>query len=111
MTILYDALLEGCGTFTNEMERRAIFVVSDGFDTASSASAVSVRERAAKSNIAIYAVGLANRTTQRGDSVARGQIRRFARLRRIQAAERSRSLSRASSSRSSTLSRANSSRS
>lgn len=72
MTILYDALLEGCGTFTNEMERRAIFVVSDGFDTASSASAVSVMQRAAESNIAIYAVGLANRTTQHGDSVARG---------------------------------------
>ena len=71
MTILYDALLEGCGTFTNEMERRAIFVVSDGLDTASLASAVSVMQRAAESNVAIYAVGLAGRTTQRGDSVSR----------------------------------------
>jgi VWFA-related protein len=70
MTILYDALLEGCSTFTNEMERRAIFVVSDGMDTASSASAVSVMHRAAESNVAIYAVGLAGRTTQRGNAVA-----------------------------------------
>lgn len=70
MTILYDALLEGCGTFTDEMERRAIFVVSDGIDTASSASAVGVMQRAAESNVAIYAVGLAGRTTQRGNTGA-----------------------------------------
>jgi VWFA-related protein len=69
MTILYDALLEGCSTFTTEMEPRAIFVVSDGMDTGSSASAVSVMQRAAESNVAIYAVGLSGRATQRGNAV------------------------------------------
>jgi VWFA-related protein len=33
LTVLYDALLEGCSAFTSDMERRAIFVVSDGIDT------------------------------------------------------------------------------
>ena len=39
------------------MERRAIFVVSDGIDTASDASPRAVIERATVSNVAIYALG------------------------------------------------------
>ncbi len=61
MTALYDALVEGCSAFTSEMDRRAIFVVSDGADTASSASARTVMQRAAEANVAIYAVGLGGR--------------------------------------------------
>jgi VWFA-related protein len=71
ITILYDALMEGCSAFTPEMERRAIFVVSDGTDTASSASVRLVMQRAAESNVAIYAVGVNSRTTERGRSIVR----------------------------------------
>jgi VWFA-related protein len=71
MTILYDALAEGCYAFTRDMDRRAIFVVSDGTDTASSASARIVMQRAAEANVAIYAVGLSSRTTESGKSVVR----------------------------------------
>ena len=45
--------VEGCAAFTGEMGRRAIFVVSDGTDTASSASARTVMQRAAEANVAI----------------------------------------------------------
>ena len=71
MTILYDALVEGCGAFTGEMDRRAIFVVSDGTDTSSSASARSVIERAAETSVAIYAVGVSSRYTERGKPIVR----------------------------------------
>lgn len=57
ITALYDALVEGCGAFNDDMERRAIFVVSDGIDTASVASPREVVERAIASNVAIYAIG------------------------------------------------------
>ena len=72
MTMLYDALVEGCSAFTGEMDRRAIFVVSDGMDTSSAASARSVRERAAETNVAIYAIGLSSRYIERGKPVVRG---------------------------------------
>ena len=71
VTILYDALVEGCTTFTGEMERRAIIVVSDGTDTASSASAHTVMQRAAEANVAIYAVGLNSRYVERGKFIVR----------------------------------------
>lgn len=70
-TILYDALIEGCGAFTNEMDRRAIFVVSDGVDTSSSASARTVMQRAAETNVAIYAVGVSSRYIERGKPIVR----------------------------------------
>lgn len=57
MTALYDSLVEGCGAFTDDMERRAIFVVSDGIDTSSIASPRAVIEHAAAANVAIYALG------------------------------------------------------
>ncbi len=75
MTILYDALVDGCSTFTNEMDRRAIFVVSDGTDTASAASARTVMQRAAEANVAIYAVGLDSRSVERGNPVVRAPDR------------------------------------
>lgn len=71
MTILYDALVEGCRAFTNEMDRRAIFVVSDGVDTSSSASARTVMQRAAETNVAIYAVGVSSRYVERGKAIVR----------------------------------------
>jgi VWFA-related protein len=71
MTILYDALVKGCTTFTSEMERRAIIVVSDGTDTASSASARVVMQHAAEANVAIYAVGLSSRYMERGKFIVR----------------------------------------
>jgi VWFA-related protein len=71
MTMLYDALVEGCSTFTREMDRRAIFVVSDGVDTASDASARDVMQKAAEGNVAIYAVGLTSRYRERGTSMVR----------------------------------------
>jgi Ca-activated chloride channel homolog len=58
MTILYDALMEGCSVFAGETQRRAVFVVSDGIDTASSASARDVMQRAAERNVSIHAVGI-----------------------------------------------------
>jgi Ca-activated chloride channel homolog len=70
-TILYDALIEGCGAFTNEMSRRAIFVVSDGVDTSSSATARTVMQRAAEANVAIYAVGVSGRYVERGKPIVR----------------------------------------
>ena len=70
-TLLYDALIQGCGAFTNEMVRRAIFVVSDGVDTGSSASARTVMQRAAEKNVAIYAVGVNSRYVERGKSIVR----------------------------------------
>ena len=70
MTILYDALVEGCDVFTGE-KRRAIFVVSDGTDTASSASARTVTQRAAEANVSIHAVGVGSRYAERGKSIAR----------------------------------------
>ena len=57
MTALYDSLVEACSAFHGEMDRRAIFVVSDGIDTASVASPRAVIERAVASNVAIYAIG------------------------------------------------------
>jgi VWFA-related protein len=71
MTILYDALVEGCTSFTGEMERRAIIVVSDGTDTASSASARAVMQHAAEANVAIYAVGISSRYMERGKFIVR----------------------------------------
>jgi VWFA-related protein len=71
MTILYDALAEGCAAFSSETEHRAIFVVSDGTDTASSISARDVMLRAAETNVAIYAVGLGSRRNERGRSYVR----------------------------------------
>lgn len=71
MTNLYDALVEGCSTFTSEMDRRAIFLVSDGTDTGSSASARIVMQKAAEANVAIYAVGLSSRYMERGKSIVR----------------------------------------
>ena len=69
MTILYDALVEGCSTFTGEMDRRAIFVVSDGMDTASNGSARDVMQKAAEASVAIYSVGLTSRYVERGKSI------------------------------------------
>lgn len=57
MTALYDSLVEACAAFHDDMERRAIFVVSDGIDTASVASPRAVIERAVATNVAIYAIG------------------------------------------------------
>lgn len=57
MTALYDSLAEACGAFNDNMDRRAIFVVSDGIDTASVASPRTVIERAVASDVAIYAIG------------------------------------------------------
>ncbi len=70
-TILYDALMEGCAVFAGEEKRRVIFVVSDGVDTASSASARAVMQRAAEMNVSIHAVGVASRRAERGQPVAR----------------------------------------
>ena len=72
MTSLYDALVEGCAVFAGEGKRRAIFVVSDGTDTASSASARTVMQRAAETNVSIYAVGVASPYAARGKPVSRG---------------------------------------
>jgi VWFA-related protein len=71
LTILYDALVEGCSTFTGELGRRVIFVVSDGMDTASAASVSSVAQRAAETNVTIYAIGIDSRTDERGRTVKR----------------------------------------
>jgi len=71
MTILFDALVEGCTVFTGDRNRRAIFVVSDGTDTASSASARTVMQRAAETSVAIYAVGLSKRSSARGSPIVR----------------------------------------
>jgi VWFA-related protein len=71
ITILFDALVEACGAFTRDMERRAIFVVSDGIDTGSDASARVVMQRAAEMNVVIYAVGLSSRSIARGRSTLR----------------------------------------
>jgi len=71
MTNLYDALVEGCSTFTSEMDRRAMFLVSDGTDTGSSASARIVMQRAAEANVAIHAIGLSSRYMERGKSIVR----------------------------------------
>lgn len=71
ITSLYDALAEGCDAFTSEMDHRAIFVVSDGADTASSRTARDVMQKAAETNVAIYAVGLVSRQTGRGKSIER----------------------------------------
>jgi len=57
--------------FTDEMDRRAIFVVSDGTDTSSAASSRNVIERAAENNVAIYAVGLESRYLERGKAIVR----------------------------------------
>lgn len=57
ITALYDSLVEACGAFQDDMDRRAIFVVSDGIDTASDASPRTVIERAVAANVAIYAIG------------------------------------------------------
>jgi Ca-activated chloride channel homolog len=75
MTMLYDALMEGCAVFTGEMNRRAIFVVSDGVDTASAASARSVMRRAAETNVAIYAVGIDSHYVEGGKPIARSPDR------------------------------------
>jgi VWFA-related protein len=71
MTILYDALARGCSSFVGESHRRVIFVVSDGIDTASSASAREVRQRAAETDVTIYAVGVTSRYLQDGKTVTR----------------------------------------
>ena len=71
MTVLFDALMEGCTAFGTEMTRRVIVVISDGVDTASSASARAVMRRAAETNVAIYAVGVSSRYTSRGKSIVR----------------------------------------
>ena len=71
MTVLYDALVEGCSVFAGEGRRRAIFVVSDGTDTASSASARTVMQRAAETNVSIHAVGIRGRYAERGKPIAR----------------------------------------
>jgi len=71
MTILFDALVEGCGVFEGEGKRRAIFVVSDGTDTASSGSARTVMQRVSETNVSIHAVGIASRYAERGKSIAR----------------------------------------
>jgi VWFA-related protein len=71
MTILYDALLEGCRAFTSEMTRRAIFVVSDGTDTASAGSPRTVMQHAAEANVSIYAVGLPNIEAGRSGPIVR----------------------------------------
>ena len=71
MTILYDALVEGCTAFGREDNRRAIFVVSDGLDTASSASARTVMQRAAEASVSIYAIGLSSRHVERGKTIVR----------------------------------------
>jgi VWFA-related protein len=69
--MLYDALIEGCSAFSSEMDRRAIFVVTDGMDTSSSASARDVMSRAAETNVGIYAVGVTSRYIERGKSIVR----------------------------------------
>jgi Ca-activated chloride channel family protein len=70
-TTLFDALIEGCAAFSDDMTRRVIVVMSDGVDTASSASARAVMRRAAETNVAIYAVGVSSRVISRGKPVAR----------------------------------------
>jgi Ca-activated chloride channel family protein len=71
MTALYDAIAEACDVFTTDMDRRTIFVVSDGTDTASAASARTVMQRAANANVAVYAVGVSSRNTERGKTTVR----------------------------------------
>jgi VWFA-related protein len=71
MTILYDALANACGAFTGESYRRVMFVVSDGMDTASSASAGDVTHRAAEADVTIYGVGVTSRYVERGQTVTR----------------------------------------
>ena len=71
VTMLYDALAEGCDAFTSEMEHRAIFVVSDGADTASSRTARDVMLKAATSNVAIYAMGVGSREATGRKSLVR----------------------------------------
>ena len=70
-TGLYDVLLEGFSVFGDDVERRTMFIVSDGMDTASSASARTVMERAAAANVTIYAIGLSSRTLERGKWIVR----------------------------------------
>jgi Ca-activated chloride channel family protein len=71
VTNLYDVLVEGCSAFTRDGERRTMFIVSDGMDTASSASVSTVMERAAAANVTIYALGLSSRNLERGKWIAR----------------------------------------
>ena len=71
ITRLYDALVEGCGVFSGGAHRRVIFVVSDGMDTASTASARAVMDRAAEAYAAIYGVGLRSRYMARGRQIVR----------------------------------------
>ena len=71
VTTLFDALMEGCSAFGNDMTRRVIVVISDGVDTASSGSARAVMRRAAETNVTIYAVGVSSRIVSRGKSVVR----------------------------------------
>jgi Ca-activated chloride channel family protein len=71
VTNLYDVLVEGCSAFTRDGERRTMFIVSDGMDTASSASVSTVMERAAAANVTIYALGLSSRNRERGKWIAR----------------------------------------
>ena len=70
-TTLFDALIEGCAAFSDDMTRRVIVLMSDGVDTASSASARAVMRRAAETNVAIYAVGVSSRVISRGKPVVR----------------------------------------
>jgi len=71
VTNLYDVLVESCSVFSRDDERRTIFIVSDGMDTASSASARTVMERAAAANVTIYALGLSSRSLERGTWIVR----------------------------------------
>jgi Ca-activated chloride channel homolog len=71
ITRLYDAVIEGCGVFSGDIHRRVVFVVSDGMDTASAASARAVMDRAAEAQAAIYGVGLSSRYMARGRSIVR----------------------------------------
>lgn len=71
ITRLYDAVMEGCGVFSGDVHRRVVFVVSDGLDTASAASARAVMDRAAEAHVAIYGVGLRSRYMARGRSIVR----------------------------------------
>lgn len=70
-TILWDALIEGCIAFSAQMARRVIVVISDGVDTGSSASVHAVMQRAAETNVAIYAVGVSSRYSSRGKLIVR----------------------------------------
>jgi VWFA-related protein len=70
-TSLYDALVEGCSVFSRDGARRIMFIVSDGMDTASSASVRTVMQRAAAANVTIYAIGLSSRSLERGRWIVR----------------------------------------